>query len=42
VDLTRLRLGVLGLSQNAGLTGVWHGQKPTGFHFDGTGITVAA
>jgi hypothetical protein len=43
VDLTKLpaSLLLLNLKQNAGLTGVWRGEKPSGFCFDGTGITVA-
>ncbi len=44
VDLTKLptTLAVLSLHQNAGLTGVWRGDKRLGSHydFDGTGITV--
>jgi hypothetical protein len=43
VDLTSLpaSLDTLDLRENAGLTGVWRGEQPSGFHFDGTGITVA-
>jgi hypothetical protein len=44
VDLTQLpaTLWRLDLYQNAGLTGVWRGEKPSGYDFTGTGITVAA
>jgi hypothetical protein len=43
VDLTKLPASLkrLGLEKNAGLTGVWRGNKPSQFDFDGTGITVA-
>ncbi len=43
VDLTQLpaSLTSLALQQNAGLTGIWRGDKPSGFYFNGTGITVA-
>jgi hypothetical protein len=44
VDLTALpaSLRLLSLPRNAGLTGVWRGDKPWSFSFDGTGITVVA
>jgi hypothetical protein len=44
VDLTKLpaSLTELWLHRNAGLTGVWRGDKPSGYDFDGTGITVGA
>jgi hypothetical protein len=43
VDLTKLptSLTTLSLYHNAGLTGEWRGDKPIGFCFDFTGITVA-
>jgi hypothetical protein len=43
VDLTRLprSLTTLWLQRNAGLTGEWRGDKPDGFDFRGTGITIA-
>jgi hypothetical protein len=42
VDLSRLptTLARLSLYENAGLTGVWRGEKPDGFDFADTGITV--
>jgi hypothetical protein len=43
VDLTKLpaSLMTLWLDRNAGLTGVWRGEKPSDYDFSGTGITVA-
>jgi hypothetical protein len=43
VDLTQLpaTLTWFSVGNNAGLTGVWRGEKPSGYGFDGTGITVA-
>ncbi len=32
---------MLWLDQNAGLTGVWRGEKPNDFDVNRTGITVA-
>ncbi len=44
VDLTKLpaTLTSLWLDCNAGLTGVWRGEKPGDYDFRGTGIAVAA
>jgi hypothetical protein len=42
IDLTQLpaSLTYLWLQDNAGLAGVWRGDKPSGYKFNGTGITA--